>query len=62
MIGFAQIRAPAALRRGANGGAVQVGETPIGVGADRHSDLTAVVRRQDASTADLMRCATQVRP
>ena len=36
--------------------AVQVGETPIGMG-DRHSGLTAVVRRQDASTADLMRCA-----
>jgi hypothetical protein len=38
-------------------GAVQVGETRIGVGADRYSYLTAVVPRQEASTVDLIRCA-----
>src|SRR5450755_4361624 len=54
---IAQIRSRAALRLGRMKGAVQVDETPIGVGADRHSYLTAVVWRQDASTADLMRGA-----
>jgi hypothetical protein len=44
-------------RNGRRQGGVPAGKVLIGVGGDHHSRSTPVPSRQDASTADLMRCA-----